>query len=243
MTLTHFRKTDFQPQGVSAPASRIVIAVDGPSASGKGTLAKKLAERLGCAWLDTGALYRAVGFATLETGGDPSNFRDVAPALDIVKRNLTPELLSNAALRTAEVAEAASRVAALPEVRAALLDFQRDFAANPPEGAGGAVLDGRDIGTVVCPNADIKFFVTASVEERAKRRAAELKGVSLEAVLADLKSRDARDAERAIAPTRPASDAYVLDTTALSAPEVVEEAVAVIRAKFLERTDIAGEAG
>jgi len=239
-----FRKSDLlSGQELVQPKERekIVIAVDGPSASGKGTLAKKLAERLGYAYLDTGALYRAVGFATLEMGGNPADVADVTPALSIVLRNLTPELLSNAALRTAAVADAASKVAALPEVRLELLDFQRDFAANPPGKVGGAVLDGRDIGTIVCPDADVKFFVTAKVEERARRRLAELKdngsALTLAQVVADLEARDRRDAERAMAPTRVANDAYVLDTTILSAPQVVEDAIAVIRSKFLELTD------
>lgn len=240
MSFLSFRKTDFIPENREQPKKKTVIAVDGPAASGKGTLARKLADRLGYAYLDTGALYRAVALATLETGGDPSNFEDVAPALAIVKRNLTPELLANPALRTPEVSEASSKVAALPEVRIDLRDYQRDFANNPPHGRGGAVIDGRDIGTVVCPDADIKFFVTASVEERARRRFEELKmngsAIPLEKVLQDLKERDLRDTSRKISPLVPAEDAYVLDTTALNPSETVEEAVAVIRARFLEDT-------
>lgn len=243
MAIVQFRKTDFipQPEAGAAPQKKIVIAVDGPAASGKGTLAKKMAERLGYAFLDTGALYRAVAMATLELGGNPSLFEDVEPALTIIKRNLTPELLDNPALRTPEVSEAASKVAALPEVRLELLEYQRQFAANPPEGKGGVVLDGRDIGTVVCPDADIKLFVTASAEERAHRRYSELRmarpGLSYDRVLEDLKARDERDSSRRVAPTRAAEDAYVLDTTALTPAEMLEEAIAVIRARFLAETN------
>ncbi len=243
MAIVSFRKTDFIPQYETGktPQKKIVIAVDGPAASGKGTLAKKMADRLGYAFLDTGALYRAVALATLELGGNPADFEDVEPALAIIKRNLTPELLANPALRTTEVAEAASKVAALPEVRLELLDYQRSFAENPPEDKGGVVLDGRDIGTIVCPQADIKLFVTASVEERAKRRYNELHTAHPELtynrVLADLKARDARDTSRKIAPTRAAEDAYVLDTTSLTPAEMLEESIAVIRARFLSETN------
>lgn len=246
-----FRKTDFIPQPQQQAATddaqqkKIVIAVDGPAASGKGTLARRLAERLGYAYLDTGALYRAVGLATLETGGNPAVWGDVSMAVDIIRRNLTPELLSNPALRSPEVSDAASKVAAIPEVRQALLDYQREFAANPPGNVGGAVLDGRDIGTVICPTADIKFFVTASVEERARRRFEELKTTSpdkgattnLSQVLADLKRRDERDQTRSIAPTLAAQDAYVLDTTTLNVAETLDEAINVIRSRFLSETN------
>ena len=247
-----FRKTDFIPQKPQQNAAtddaqqkKIVIAVDGPAASGKGTLARRLAERLGYAYLDTGALYRAVGLAVLETGGNPANWADVSMAVDIIRRNLTPELLSNPALRSPEVSDAASKVAAIPEVRQALLDYQRAFAANPPGNVGGAVLDGRDIGTVICPTADIKFFVTASVEERARRRFEELKTTSPDKgattnqaqVLADLTRRDARDQTRSIAPTLAAQDAYVLDTTTLNVAETLDEAINVIRARFLSETN------
>lgn len=250
-----FRKTDFIPQqtqqtqqspeGQSTPQKKIVIAVDGPAASGKGTLARRLAERLGYAYLDTGALYRAVGLATLETGGNPAEWSDVSMAVDIIRRNLTPELLSNPALRSAEVSEAASKVAAIPEVRQALLDYQRSFAENTPANVGGAVLDGRDIGTVICPNADIKFFVTASIEERARRRYEELKTTSPDKgattnqaqVLADLQRRDERDQSRNIAPALSAEDAYVLDTTSLNIAETLDEAINVIRSRFLSETN------
>ncbi len=248
MPVVNFRKTDFLPaqeQG-SALQKKLIITVDGPAASGKGTLAKKLADRLGYAYLDTGALYRAVAMATLEIGGDPGYMQDVAPALDIICRNLTPELLSNPSLRTPEVSQAASKVAAHPQVRQALLQYQRDFAHKPPGLVGGAVLDGRDIGTVVCPDADIKFFITASVEERAKRRYAELcdarTDMTFETVLDDLKTRDQRDATRAVAPTLAAEDAYILDTTGLNPAETLEEAISIIRARFLSETNDNGGA-
>lgn len=242
-----FRKTDFipQPKPNAATEKKIVIAVDGPAASGKGTLARKLADRLGYAYLDTGALYRAVGLATLETGGNPENWQDVQTAVTIITRNLTPELLASPALRTPQVADAASKVAVIPEVRQALFDYQRNFAANPPGNVGGAVLDGRDIGTVICPDADVKFFVTASVEERARRRFEEIKATSADRgailsqaqVLADLQRRDARDQTRATAPTKAAADAYVMDTTSLNAQQALDQAISVIRAKFLAETN------
>lgn len=246
MSVLNFRKTDFIPATNASVQQKIVIAVDGPAASGKGTLAKKLAERLGYAHLDSGALYRAVAMATLEIGGDPSKYVDVKPALDIIKRNLTPELLSSPALRTHEVSEAASKVAAIPEVRAALLQYQRDFAENLPSYVGGAVLDGRDIGTVVCPEADIKFFITASVEERARRRYLELQGrredITFEQVLEDLTARDKRDQTRKVSPLVAAEDSYILDTTKLDPAETLDEAISVIRSAFLSETNDNAEA-
>ena len=234
-------KTQNKPAAQESVARKFVIAIDGPSASGKGTLAKMMAERLGYAYLDTGALYRAVGLATLEMEGDPSNIHHVRPALHIIRRHLTPELLSNPALRAHVVSDAASKVAALPEVRAALLDYQRNFAKNPPGNVGGAVLDGRDIGTVVCPDADMKFFVTADAQERARRRYEDVKaavpGLTQDLVLQDIQKRDQRDKLRAVAPTLAASDAYVLDTTALNPEAALDEAVAVIRSKFLSAID------
>ena len=221
--------------------SKIVIAVDGPSASGKGTLARKMADRLGYAYLDTGALYRAVALATLDLGGDPADFKDVEPALEIIKNNLTPELLESTDLRTHEVSEAASKIAVLPQVRDGLLAYQRDFVQKPPGDVGGAVLDGRDIGTVVFPEADIKFFVTASAEERARRRFEELKSdypnLTLENVLEDIQQRDQRDSNRKVAPSVAADDACILDTTNLSSDEALEEAVNIVRSKFLVGSD------
>lgn len=239
MSTALFRKADlFNAPSPKAGRAHMVVAVDGPAASGKGTLARKLAERLGYAWMDTGALYRAVGLTVLESGGSPDSVEDALRGVEVMKRNLTPELLANPALRTAEVGQAASQVAAIPAVRAALLDLQRNFAATPMPGMGGVVLDGRDIGTVVCPDADVKIFVTASVEERARRRFSELQAaggsLSYDEVLADLKARDARDSNRAVAPTRAHPDAYVIDTTGLGVSETLEQAIDLLRARFLE---------
>lgn len=241
MTATAFRKTDFvkknQEDSVKA---RLVIAIDGPAASGKGTLAKKIAERLGFAYLDTGALYRAIALAALEMGADPTNIIAVRPALGIVYRNLTPELLKNQALRTPEVSEAASKVASLPEVRDFLLEYQRNFAKTPPAGVAGVVLDGRDIGTVVCPDADIKLFVTASPEVRAERVLKDLQkkniSVNYDAVLEDIRRRDARDIGRNVAPLKAARDAFVLDTTSLEPARALDQALVLIRARLIEAT-------
>ncbi len=206
----------------------IVIAIDGPAASGKGTLARRLAAHYGFAYLDTGTLYRAVGQSVRAAGGNPAD-----PALAIAAANaLDLSKIDEAAIRTREAGEAASLVAVMPEVRAAILHFQRDFALNPPGGKRGAVLDGRDIGTVVCPEADVKLFVTASPEVRARRRWLELKGsgssVSEAQVLEDVKERDARDAGRAASPMKPAADAHLLDTTDLSIETAFGEAVRII---------------
>ncbi|UXU76400.1 MULTISPECIES: (d)CMP kinase [unclassified Paracoccus (in: a-proteobacteria)] len=185
------------------------IAIDGPAASGKGTIARALARHFGFSHLDTGLLYRAVG----AKGGDP-----VAAA-----RELQPVDLTRDDLRTAAAGQAASRVAAIPEVRAALIDFQRRFARRPP----GAVLDGRDIGTVICPEAEVKIYVTASDDERARRRALEL-GADPAVVLAELRERDARDAARDIAPMRPAEDAVLVDTSRMSIDEAVSHAIDIV---------------
>lgn len=206
----------------------IVIAIDGPAASGKGTLARRLAEHLGFAHLDTGALYRATALLVLERAGDPADPVTAVRAAGLVK----PELLSDPRLRDEAVSAAASVVAAIPAVRRALLDLQRDFAARPPKPAKGAILDGRDIGSVVCPAAQVKLFVTASVEERARRRVEELRhqgtAAILEDVLQDLKERDARDSERRAAPLIATCDATVIDTTPLDADAVFERVSGVI---------------
>ncbi len=200
---------------------RFTVAIDGPAAAGKGTIGRAVAGHFGFGHLDTGLLYRAVGARML--AGEKAE--DAA-------RDLTPEHLANPdELRTAEVAQAASRVAVIPEVRAYLLDFQRAFAHR----VGGAVLDGRDIGTVICPRAEVKLFVTASAEVRAKRRMDELQGrgqaADFDTVLADVKARDARDAERATAPMVAAEDALVLDTSDLSIEEAVAAAIAAVEAR------------
>ena len=206
----------------------LVIAIDGPAAAGKGTLARRLAGALNLACLDSGALYRAVGLAVLRAGGDPAD----ESAATAATRNLEPERLSDPALRAPETAAAASTVAAFPPVRAALLDFQRRFAAAPPAGRRGAVLDGRDIGTVVCPDAPVKIFVMAGLDERARRRFAELRAqgadVIYATVLSELAERDDRDSSRAVAPLKPAEDAVILDTSALDAESAFGAALDIV---------------
>lgn len=194
------------------------VAIDGPAAAGKGTISRAVAAEFGFAHLDTGALYRAVGVK----GGDPVE----------AARSLTPEDLAREDLRTLEAGQAASRVAVIPEVRAALLEFQRRFARRE----GGAVLDGRDIGTVICPEAEVKIYVTASADVRARRRWLEVGGDEapepFDTILAQVKDRDARDMGRADAPLRPAADAFHLDTSALSIDEAVSRAIAVVKARL-----------
>ena len=193
------------------------VAIDGPAAAGKGTIARALADRFGFAYLDTGLLYRAVA----AKGGDP-----VQAAL-----GLTADDLARDDLRSLAAGQAASRVAAIPQVRAALTAFQRHFARS----AGGAVLDGRDIGTVICPMAEVKLYVTSSAEVRAERRWRELGG-DLGQVLAEVSERDARDMGREDAPLRPADDAIVIDTTDLTIEQAVAMAAAAVAARFPERT-------
>ena len=193
------------------------VAIDGPAAAGKGTISRAVAARFGFRHLDTGLLYRAVGVK----GGDPV---DAAVTL-------TPEDLARDDLRTLEAGQAASRVAAIPEVRAALVDFQRRFARSE----GGAVLDGRDIGTVICPEAEVKLYVIASPEVRAHRRWLEVGGDEAR-VLAEVKERDARDMGRADAPLRAAADAVVIDTSAMGVAEAIEAACAVVAGPYAERS-------
>jgi cytidylate kinase len=198
--------------------SKLVIAVDGPAASGKSTLARRIAEHYGLPFLDTGLLYRAVGRRVRAAGGDPGNEHDA----QVQARALAVQDVDPSQLRGEAIGQAASQVAAFGSVRAALLPFQRDFAATPP----GAVLAGRDVGTVICPDATAKIFVTASVEERARRRFEELRQrgdpTIYAAVLEELRVRDRRDQERAVAPLRAAPDAWVLDTTDLDADAAFE---------------------
>ena len=193
------------------------VAIDGPAAAGKGTIARALANKFGFAYLDTGLLYRAVA----AKGGDP-----VQAAL-----SLTAQDLARDDLRSLAAGQAASRVAAIPQVRAALTAFQRQFARS----AGGAVLDGRDIGTVICPMAEVKLYVTSSAEVRAHRRWLEVGG-DLAQVLAEVRERDARDMNRADAPLRPADDAVLIDTTELTIEQAVDLACAAVLARFPERT-------
>ena len=206
----------------------MIIAVDGPAAAGKGTLARALAAHFGFAYLDTGALYRGVAHAVLKSGVSAS---DEAAAL-LAAETLDPDQINAKAIRTAEVSEAASLVAAMPPVRAAILAFQRRFASHPPGDRSGAILDGRDIGTVVCPEADVKLYVTASPQVRAHRRWLELKGSGSELsetqVLEDVRARDARDTDRKTSPMRPAADAHLLDTSDLSIEAAFDVAVALI---------------
>jgi CMP/dCMP kinase len=203
----------------------LVIAIDGPAAAGKGTLAKNLAERLGLPYLDTGLLYRSIGKLM-----QLRNLNlDDAGAATIVARDLTLADIERTDLRGHEAGELASRVAVHPSVRTALIGFQRDFAARPQ----GAVLDGRDIGTVICPDADVKLYVTARTEVRARRRTNELlakgRAVDYDTVLAEVEARDERDSKRVEAPLRPAADAVFLDTSEIDPIEVLERALEIVR--------------
>ena len=209
----------------------MIIAIDGPAAAGKGTLGRRLAEHFGLAYLDTGLIYRAIASKMSQRDLDPADPEAAAAAA----RTLSAEDLEDPALRGDEAAQAASQVAAIPDVRAAVLDFQRDFAAHPPGGARGAVLDGRDIGTVVCPDADHKLFVTADLEARATRRFQELRERGVESiyarVLEDMAERDARDSQREVAPLVPAIDAFMLDTTELEADAAFAAALKFIASR------------
>ena len=210
----------------------MIIAIDGTVASGKGTLGRRLAAHYGLPHLDTGQLYRATGVDALKAGVDLAD----SDACAAIARQLDLASFNDDDLRTAEAGQAASKVAALPAVRDALLQFQRDFAHQP----GGAVLDGRDIGTVVCPDADVKLWVDATLTERARRRASELtaKGqpISIADMRADLEARDARDRNRATAPMKPADDAVLIDTTELTIDAAVDKARAVIDAVRAKRS-------
>lgn len=207
-----------------------VIAIDGPAAAGKGTLARRLAGHLAYAYLDTGALYRAVAARLIASGADPT-----PSAAEAEARRLTAADLDRDDLRGDDVANLASTVAAMAEVRSALLAFQQDFAARPPGGRSGAVLDGRDIATVVCPQAQLKLFVTASLEVRAERRLKELRARGVNAihsrVLREMQERDARDSERSIAPLVPARDAIVIDTSTLDADDAFAAALKIVEAR------------
>ena len=204
----------------------MVIAIDGPAAAGKGTLGRRLAAHYGLRHLDTGLIYRAVAKAVLEDGGSVERPADAIAAAN----GLDPFRFAEETLKSDEVGKAASIISAIPEVRAALIAFQRDFAKAPP----GAVLDGRDIGTVIAPEAEVKIFITAEPKERARRRAAELRGrgavVNEEAILADILQRDERDTNRAVAPLRQAADAHLLDTTHLDIDAAVRAAIDIVEA-------------
>ena len=211
----------------------MIVTIDGPAAAGKGTLARRLAEALGYVYLDTGAIYRAVAKSMLDAGSDPDDRGEAAAHAEA----LDPAMLDDPGLRGEAVGDAASRVAALPAVRTALLAFQRRVAATPP----GAVLDGRDTGTVVCPEAELKLFVTAGLEERARRRLEELRSkgetLMLPEVLAEVAARDSRDRARLTAPLRPADDAVEIDTTGMTPDAVFQRAwlLAMERLAALQR--------
>lgn len=211
----------------------VVIAVDGPVAAGKGTLARRLAQRLGFHHLDSGLLYRATAARLLDEGGDPADPGAAAAAASAIGA----ADLARGDLRSESVGQAASVVAAQPAVRDAVLAFQQRFAETPP----GVVIDGRDIGTVVCPDARVKLYVTASAAERARRRHAELvargESADYEAILADLEERDLRDTTRAVAPLRPAEDAVILDTTTLDADAALEAALALVESRLKPASD------
>ena len=222
-----------------------IIAIDGPAASGKGTLARKLAQTLGFALLDTGALYRAVAFEVLEAGANPESADHAANAAQSLKTKIEAaaapaDILGNPALREERTGDAASKVAAIPAVREALFHLQRDFAKNPGDAYKGAILDGRDIGTVICPDADLKLFITASTEVRAQRRLKELQSKDISAtydpVLADMRARDARDSERSSAPLKPADDAVLIDTSDLGADEVFKIVHEKVSAMIQQKT-------
>jgi cytidylate kinase len=209
----------------------MIIAIDGPAASGKGTLGKRLAAHYGLRHLDTGLIYRAVAKAVLDAGRSPN---DVAAAVAAAKA-LDPARFDEVVLKTPAVGDAASIVSAIAEMRTILVAFQRDFAAKPP----GAVLDGRDIGTIICPDADAKIYVSATPEVRARRRAAEYRALGREIdeaiVLADIVKRDKRDENRAVAPLKQAHDAHLLDTTHLDIDAAIRAAIDIVEATRVGR--------
>lgn len=211
-----------------------VIAIDGTAASGKGTLARKLAAALNLPHLDTGKLYRYVGLSILRAGGDPADREAAEAAVMVIVQALDPKSLSDPELMSDQAGQAASKVATMTKVRKSLLSYQKRFAAQD----GGAILDGRDIGTVICPKAPLKLFVDATPEIRAERRHKELQNrgitANYDAVLADMRERDARDRERATAPMKPADDAVIVDTTNMNA----EEAFDFVRKLARERLGI-----
>ena len=205
----------------------MIIAVDGPTASGKGTIAKALAEHYGLPYLDTGLLYRAVGYQVMQQGGDPDNPVDALKGCDFPDAMLGEDIL-----RSEAVGGLASRVSIHPDVRVALHKRQVDFAQQP----GGALLDGRDIGTVIAPDADVKLYITAPATVRAERRHKEMTSrgvdVSYEAILADIRARDERDSSRAVAPLKPADDAILLDTGDLTIGGAVQAAISAVEARL-----------
>jgi CMP/dCMP kinase len=217
----------------------IVIAVDGTAASGKGTLAKKLAQHFHFAHLDSGSLYRLVALGVADAGGDPNKEEDaIRAARDVTAGTIEGARNDGARIRSTEIGDAASIVSAFPQVRELLLQFQRDFAARPPDGVKGAVIDGRDIGTVICPNATAKLFIDAEPKVRARRRFLELKErgkpADAAAILKKLIERDRRDRERAVSPLRSAADALLLDTSILDIDAAFAAALALVQPKIEE---------
>ena len=214
--------------------SPIVIAVDGTAASGKGTLAKRLADHFGFAHLDSGSLYRLVALGVADAGGDPNSESDAVAAA----QRIPFDRRTDARVRSAQIGSASSIVSVFPKVRQALLEFQHSFAAHPPGGAKGAVIDGRDIGSVICPGATAKLFIDAAPEVRAHRRWLELKErgeqADEQAILAEIVERDARDRGRATSPLKPAADALLLDTTHLDIDAAFAAALALVQPKIGE---------
>lgn len=219
----------------------IIIAVDGPAASGKGTIARRLAEALHLAYLDTGTIYRAVAKRILDLGRNPDDPEAAVEAAFFLRENFSWDLLEDSGLRTEEVSAATSKSCRFPPVRDILLDLQRNFANHPPIRAhqrpyNGTVLDGRDIGTVVCPSASAKLFITAKIDVRADRRTKELEAQGFSAdykkVLQDMMERDARDSGRSVAPAIPAADAVILDTSDLNPDVAFEKALAIVRERL-----------
>jgi len=213
----------------------VIIAVDGLAATGKGTIARRLAKELGFDYLDTGLLYRAVGASILSEGGNPADLGMAIRKAQTLDPDLLAEIAKDPIVRSPEGSQAASKVAVIQGVRDALLDFQKEFAVSPP-GGKGAVLDGRDIGTVIAPNAMVKIYVEASDKIRANRRFLELQAVQEDvteaSVLKEMQERDLRDASRDIAPAKPAYDAVHLDTSSLNVDEAYEAALAIVKSKI-----------
>ena len=224
-------------------SEKLVIALDGPAASGKGTLGRALSDKMGLAYFDTGKLYRAVGMRMIDTDRDFDNENDVLTATDWLVEHFTPELLQDARLKSDEAGVGASKSGKYGAMRSKLLELQRDFAKNPQNyldeqtasGLNGVLLDGRDIGTVVCPDADVKLFVTADIEKRAERRLKELQNNGVEVtysdILADMKARDARDASREAAPMLAADDAVVVDTSDMTPADALARSLEIIADK------------
>ncbi len=219
-------------------AAKKIIAVDGPAASGKGTLSKNLAQKLNFAHMDTGALYRAVAFEVITLGKNPEDKNDALQGCKSLQKKLLhgKDPLNNSDLRTETIGAAASKVAAIQSVRDFLIDMQRNFANSPPKGFDGAILDGRDIGTIICPDAPLKLYITAKCEIRAKRRMKELQskglGVTYSAVLEDMRARDARDSSRKAAPLKPADDAVIIDSGDLDEAEMLDIALDYAKKAF-----------